>query len=301
MAIDRFGTEFLLFAHGVGVDFSSTVTLGRQAWQFDDARVQRIVDRFPTAPPILDDMEPGPRRHADELFRKLGASVVDSIDASDFEGATIVQDLNRPIGTRHTGRYSTVVDGGTLEHVFNLPQALANAMALVAPGGHLLSIAPTNNQVGHGFYQISPELYFRTLSKANGFSLMHVLMQVRGVRPTWYELTDPATLGRRVEFSTIGPADVYVIARRTGSAAIQQTPQQSDYSAMWADGARPTNHPGRSERRSAGRLRRATSSPARAKLGRARRLFAPLSGVQGVTRVDLARLASRSRSTIDVT
>jgi len=44
-----------------------------------------------------------------------------------------------------TGAYTTVIDGGSLEHVFNFPQAIANCMNMVAVGGHFIGLSPANN------------------------------------------------------------------------------------------------------------------------------------------------------------
>jgi 2-polyprenyl-3-methyl-5-hydroxy-6-metoxy-1,4-benzoquinol methylase len=76
---------------------------------------------------------------------------VSSIDASDYENATYVHDLNVPIPDHLKGQFDLVDDGGTLEHVFNFPVALRNCMEMVKVGGHLLLNVPTNNFVGHGF------------------------------------------------------------------------------------------------------------------------------------------------------
>ena len=78
------------------------------------------------------------------------------MDASDYEGCSIVHDLNNPLPEHLVGRYSLVLDSGTLEHVFDFPTALRNSLAAVRTGGHFVTIAPGNNQFGHGFYQFGP-------------------------------------------------------------------------------------------------------------------------------------------------
>ena len=80
-----------------------------------------------------------------------------------------------------------VVDGGTLEHVFDYPTALRNAMRMVRVGGHLILNAPVNNFPGHGFYQISPELFFRVLSPQFGFRVHDaVLMELYHPLHRWF-------------------------------------------------------------------------------------------------------------------
>lgn len=68
--------------------------------------------------------------------------------------------MNREIPGDFIEKYSMVLDGGSLEHVFNFPVAVRNCMQMLQVGGHYLAITPANNFMGHGFYQFSPELYF---------------------------------------------------------------------------------------------------------------------------------------------
>lgn len=136
---------------------------------------------------------------ADDFFRALGASVVDSLDGSDFEKATVIHDLNDPIGKEYWDKYDLVFDGGTTEHVFNYPMAISNAMRMVKVGGALMTHVPINCWCGHGFYQFSPELFYRVMSAHNGFRtekvLIHGLWPMGGI----YEAADPEKLHQRTE------------------------------------------------------------------------------------------------------
>ncbi|MDR3356204.1 MAG: hypothetical protein LBO04_03345 [Spirochaetaceae bacterium] len=55
-----------------------------------------------------------PFHYSEELFRCFGAETVDSIDNSDYENATISNDLNMPVNDGLKNNYSCVWDGGTL-------------------------------------------------------------------------------------------------------------------------------------------------------------------------------------------
>jgi hypothetical protein len=145
-----------------------------------------------------------------------------------------------PIPATFHGRFTAVVDGGSLEHVFNFPAAIKNCMEMVEVGGHLLAITPVNNMAGHGFYQFSPELFFRILSAGNGFVVDRILLAEVRPRPQWYRVIDPAVAGHRVEFKTGRPAYLYIQARRVGDGPILATPpMQSDYSREWQQRERP--------------------------------------------------------------
>ena len=98
---------------------------------------------------------------AGELFGDLGLGPLTAMDLSDYEGAEIVFDLNElqpPPEARQ--RFGLIVNGGTLEHVFHVPNALANLNAMLKADGAILHVLPCNNWVDHGFYQFSPTLMF---------------------------------------------------------------------------------------------------------------------------------------------
>jgi hypothetical protein len=163
----------------------------------------------------------------------LGATTVDSIDASPYEGATIVHDLNEP----YTGeRYSLVCDAGTLEHVFNYPVALASCMEMVELGGHFVTMTPANNLVGHGFYQVSPDLLHRALSESNGFRVCMMAVRDDGPFGRWHRVADPADRpGSRVQFRGRWETYIFAVAQRVAMQTVLTTPPvQSDYANSWA-------------------------------------------------------------------
>lgn len=235
MGINQDSVEFLRFARSVGVSFESTATIGRQSWFAKPEQVRKALVAFGEQISLgeAQHLVEGGGGFADLLFGRLGAREVAAVDMSDFEGATILHDMNLPIEESLNDRFTCVFDGGALEHVFNFPTAIENCMKMVRPGGHLLAIVVLNNQVGHGFYQFSPELYFRVLSPANGFEVAHLFIRDEGLRGSWIRVTDPVVLGRRTSVSTTGEAVLCVIAKRIGDARINETPQQSDYDSRW--------------------------------------------------------------------
>lgn len=220
-----------------GVDFATTLMLGRQnlyARDFQLVRALRDTGRPISDQTATDLLATG---YAEPFFRLLGATSVQSMDASDYEHAEFVHDLNQPIPSELHGRFSAVFDGGTLEHVFNFPVAIANAMRLVRHGGHFLSVTTANNYCGHGFYQFSPEMFFRVLSPENGFEtellLLHEVSSRRDRVDAW-QVVDPAILGRRVNVKNATSTLMMVRARKVASVdPFATTPMQSDYSARW--------------------------------------------------------------------
>lgn len=169
--------------------------------------------------------------YADDLFRALGATTLDIMDASNFEGANMLHNLNEPVGDELIEKYDSVFDGGTLEHVFNFPVALKNCMEMARVGGYFISITPANAFCGHGFYQFSPEMFYSALSEENGYAVEKMLFIHRD---QWFSVRKPAEIRQRVELLTCEPTLLFISARRIDRKPVfAQWPQQSDYVAAW--------------------------------------------------------------------
>lgn len=237
MGIDYTALQALAFAKASGVDFSKTVLLGHQELHVRRQEVRRILEKF-SIPLSASDIERiFKTRYADDLFRHLGATKVDSIDAAEYEGASIIHDMNRPIADHLLSSYTLVVDGGTLEHVFNFPIASANVIKMAVVGGHILSLAPANNLCGHGFYQFSPELFFRVFGPSNGCRVVSLFMADTAPHRAWQRVTDPQVLRRRVNLHHFYATTMVMLAvKQADQMDPGFVPQQSDYElGAWKD------------------------------------------------------------------
>jgi SAM-dependent methyltransferase len=240
MSLDKTAAEVLCAAKSLGADFSKSIMIGRQWLGAPAATIEQVAAMHGLVRP-----DAGESTFAEPFFRLLGADTVDSVDVSAFEGASLIHDMNEPLPAELHGRFSLVFDGGTLEHVFNAPQAFKNCMQMLRPGGFFVQVAPGNNFMGHGFWQFSPELLYRMFAPDNGFRTLAVLVQElpnywRDVRQGKFFLArDPARLGWRVELRNTWPTYVSVIARKdTDAEPLHRWPQQSDYVGLWdAEGA----------------------------------------------------------------
>jgi SAM-dependent methyltransferase len=162
MALVKEFADFLVASHRQGTSFGKSITLGRQSnmLSLDDALKL-------SASPVVTD------HFVDTFFHAvLGAHTLDALDYSNYQGANIIHDLNTPLPFELREQYDAVIDGGTLEHVFDFPTALKNLMSLLKPGGSLFLFTPANNLFGHGFYQFSPELFYSVLAPHNGFRII---------------------------------------------------------------------------------------------------------------------------------
>ncbi|MFA9270643.1 MAG: hypothetical protein ACEQSX_07785 [Baekduiaceae bacterium] len=240
MGIGMLELEFLLASRSAGVDFGRTLQLGRQNLWVRAPLIARTVRRFGGTADLAAAKRLRASGYADELLTALGATDVHALDASDFEGADLVHDLNVPVPDAWHEQYDVVIDGGTLEHVFDFPTALPSAIQMVKVGGHYLALTPSNGDLGHGFYQFSPELLFRALSPQHGFEIEAVWLGEELIVPgrtRWWRVVDPDELRRRGTYRGRGSQYVFVRARRTGPFPGWAPPQQSDYTMAWQDGS----------------------------------------------------------------
>ncbi len=257
-------TKFLVEGKKAGVRFDETLTLGRQEVMVSPQRLEALLRENGFWPPP----EGGEAFHLalagtpwrfETFARALGAKNISSCDFSGYESATLTHDLNQPIPAKWEERFDVVVDGGTLEHVFNFPVAIANCMKMVRVGGHLFLFTPANKYCGHGFYQFSPELFYRVLSRENGFEVKRMVMfagdagysNLLGVKypfpidGPWYSVHDPAQIRKRVLLLNHDATILCVLAKRiSGEAIFKTTPLQSDYVPQWEGKTPAVKQPG---------------------------------------------------------
>jgi len=235
MGIHAHLARALIAARAGGLKLGRTLMLGRLRLYATPTQIQRYLDEYGIA---ADARGLAGAEYAEPFLTLLGAEQVEALDASSFEGAQIIHDLNQPVPAAWHQRYDLVLDGGTLEHVFFFPTALQNAMSLVRPGGALFLCLPANNFVGHGFYTFSPELFYAALAPNNGYQMVRMLVAEYYPNAPWYEVQNPAVVGKRVGFISDGhQTHLMVHATRTHAVPIfAQTPQQNDYQAAWREG-----------------------------------------------------------------
>jgi SAM-dependent methyltransferase len=241
MGLDFNGVKFLLWAKNLGVSFERTLTLGHQGLSSSRNRFRRIVEDFgmTVTPEEVERVHRHPSftgLFADEFFHFLGAKEAVSVDQSDFEGATLLHDLNKPFPEHLRGTFDLIVDGGTLEHIFNYQNALFNCLGLLRVGGHFVTLTPATGQMGHGFYQFSPELFFRVFSPERGFVLRKIILfECAKIDSAFYEVKDPAGTGHRSS-SPARPMQLAVLAQKISETPTGlEPPQQSDYVAIWEE------------------------------------------------------------------
>jgi hypothetical protein len=233
MGLDFHGAAMLALARQQKMQMRTVLTLGRQDSLLTLPWLQHL-RRVYDAP--VGELDQKAEPYAEAFFKSLGAESVDSLDFSDYQGCTICRDLNAPPPAEPPKQtYDLVYDGGTLEHVFHFPNAIANCMSLVKVGGHFMASLPADQWLGHGFYQFSPELFFRVLSPENGFRIVRIFLAENLLgRGRLVRVIDPAETGVRCLLQTRKPLVLLVWAQKVAEVKPFQTwPKQSDYQTRW--------------------------------------------------------------------
>jgi hypothetical protein len=235
MAIDTEPARLFIACKQAGIKFGRLLLLGRQNYLLRPPETRALFSSFGLTPDprLLAEQTGASPPFCEPFFECLGATSCDSMDVSTYEGATIIHDSNDPVPANLHEKFDMVFDGGTLEHVFHFPQALHDAMRMIAVGGWFVGLTPGNNWLGHGFYQFSPEVFYRAFSKQNGFSKCAVFAVPEGFGLKWYLVQDPARLRERTKLINSLRTPLLVLAQKTGATPPKLRPQQSDYQAYW--------------------------------------------------------------------
>lgn len=121
-----------------------------------------------------------------ELVETYGVKDLQVLDLFDPR-ADLRFDMNYPIPLEQSERYGTVIDIGSLEHVFNSAQCLENCLRMVRPGGHYFLHTPVNGHFGHGLHVFNP-VGLIDACKLNGFEIEYLRYSTEAGAP----VTDPS-------------------------------------------------------------------------------------------------------------
>ncbi len=223
------------------------LTLGRQDVRFDRETLDHSAALHGVELSAVDSDEPADKpEYASQaflsdrtFFRALGFSELHQLDASPYEGADTIVDLNiRGVPAELRDRFDVIYNGGTLEHVFHLPNALENLHHLLTVDGRIIHAGPASNAIDHGFYSCSPTLFLDFYS-ANGYAV-ETLSVVRvegrpGLATSWTVLDYD-----REEFGRIGLGGlddayytVFCVVSRQPESTGDAIPQQGVYDGLW--------------------------------------------------------------------
>lgn len=152
------------------------LTLGRQTIHFDAHTLQKLAKEYgvylktpvKVIPPLAEKYAKRGCISDENLFYALGFSEFVALDHSDYEGAHVLFDLNNPTPPKKLiGAFDVILDSGTLEHLFHIPNALSNMFHMLRPNGRIIQILPSSNHMDHGFYMFSPTFLYEYYQQNN--------------------------------------------------------------------------------------------------------------------------------------
>lgn len=211
MGIDLVVLEALFLSQASIVERQKMITLGRQGVHIP----KHVIDHISKKYNWVFGENVMTTRFCEEMFHQFGFATIESIDASSYEQATIVHDMNFPLPTSLKDQFDFVFDGGTIEHIFNLPQVLENVIDMLKVGGVFCSVTCNNNFSGHGMYQFSPELFLSTLNKKYGMELIHLFIaEVDTEKESWINVNSYTSGRNETMFKSTTPVYIVTVARK---------------------------------------------------------------------------------------
>ncbi len=168
-------------------------------------RLQEIPDRFKA-------------KNLQEVLKNYGMDSVKTLDLFD-DRADFRFDLNDKLSHDLNGQFNTVIDVGSIEHIFDTKQALWNLFNLVKTEGHLLIHTPCNGFYSHGFHTFSPECLLQAI-ELNGFSLKYLKYST----PDGIEIENPAI---------VSDAIIWIVAQKVQQFKEFNIPQQGRWEKIY--------------------------------------------------------------------
>lgn len=246
MGFAKASLQFIARQHRQGGLGNSVLTLGRQGVMATLDETRQLLKREGIEPATLP-AEFNPKTNIPDwhhgrfakfisdvaFFRLLGVNELVTLDVSNYEGAEIVWDLNQPVPEHYHEQFDTIIDGGTLEHVFDVRQALMNLVSMLRAGGRIIHISPANNYANHGFFQFSPTFFFDYYA-ANDFTRLKGFLAEQDLyfyaRRPW-EFFEITGLSGRV--TSQKPLMLFFVAEKTKSSTNNRIPTQAFYQSIF--------------------------------------------------------------------
>lgn len=186
------------------------------------------------------------RGYAEKPLEMLGFGKVESMDISDYEGAQHLVDLSKPLAEQYHNRFDFVLDGGTLEHVFDVAQSFRNIFDMLRPGGTFVSVTPFNGWPGHGFYQFQPDLVWSFWKYMAHCEVVRCIALPSDPEEPSFNLPDNKGRYRRREYDDMVPQGrvfLYYEVRKLADSHLGGVAFQADYETKWKKGADEESEP----------------------------------------------------------
>ena len=140
-------------------------------------------------------------------MNKFKLSKVISFYKNNYEKPSYIEDFEKEI--KYQNKFDIFFDGGSLQHIYDVPKALKNISKMTKINGKIIHTAVFNNFQGFGFYQLSPEIFFSIYSNITGFDNTEVYLINNSNDDYWYKIEE-LKIGEKYNFHSNGQLSVYV-------------------------------------------------------------------------------------------
>jgi SAM-dependent methyltransferase len=171
----------------------------------------------------------------DAFFRLLGVPKIKAIDVSDYEGADIVHDLTTPLPKELEESADFILDGSTLDNVFDPALTLRNIGRHLKPGGRLVSVNLASNH--YGPYTILTPFWLLDYFAVNAFADCKIYVIVYGDQGINIFTPDLSKLDKASvqpnNFTSPYVMALVVLAEKGEASTWDKTPIQHQYRSDW--------------------------------------------------------------------
>ena len=231
MGIDRSSLNAILLSYKYIKNKTNLLTLGRQQIHtFKELNID-IQNKY-----NIDLSQIIYGNWCENFFQSIGFENVDSIDNSNYERAKYIHNLNYPILEEFKNKYDYIYDGGTTEHIFNIPQVFENIIDMLNIDGLFVSVTCNNNFSGHGMYQFSPELYLSCFTQKYGMEIIKLYIGENGkTNDEWMDVNSFNGYRNLEKFNSTLETYIIIIARKISNereCLLKNCPNQYSYSEI---------------------------------------------------------------------
>jgi SAM-dependent methyltransferase len=166
MGINALFADMLLAEHAYRPIEGTLVSLGHQTIGASLERIEQLMAARGIKPRDVDleadtqtsHQQPG-RISENAFFGLFSQAQLKTLDVSDYEGAEIICDLNRPLPWRYRGVADFIINGSCLDNIFDPVTAIKNMTRMLKPGGRIVQFEQGNSH-GAAYLKFSPDWFY---------------------------------------------------------------------------------------------------------------------------------------------
>lgn len=166
--------------------------------------------------------------YVEKLWEFFWCKNINSVDASDYENPTYIHNMNDEINNDLKNKFDIVFDGGSSEHIFNIPTVFNNYKKILKKWGYYIWVLPANNWCNHWFYQFSPDFFYRMFSDEAGYKTK-IFVKINN---NWYKVKDLKELNYPIHFNLFlwkNPALLFIVSEKIKEDNMEIVPLQTIY------------------------------------------------------------------------